>query len=181
MKTILCIDDEPLILKALKRELSAFARVLTAPSAAEGLRVLADREVHVVISDLRMPVMSGLELMPILRTTYPDIVRVMLTAHADVDATLMAINEGHVYRFLTKPWTTDELASMAKRCLGQAERLADAKKARDVEHRRADALDGLEHAFPGISSRPKTHGAAIELDESLTTVNLDEALRSLAQ
>ncbi|MCC6810575.1 MAG: response regulator [Deltaproteobacteria bacterium] len=185
MKTILCIDDEPMILKALKRDLSPFARVLTAESAAEGLRIMAEEEeVSVVISDVRMPVMSGVELMQILRSHYPDCVRVLLTGHADVEMTLQAINDGQVYRFLQKPWTRDELHATVKKCLEQAGRLADAKKAHldaNMQQRRMNALDGLEHAYPGISQAPRKTGGVIELDPSLLDVSEEDLSSDIAR
>jgi response regulator RpfG family c-di-GMP phosphodiesterase len=180
MKTILCIDDEPMILKALKRELHGVARILIADSAAEGLRVLADESVDVVISDCRMPVMSGVELMHTLRVTYPNVVRVLLTGCADVEMTLAAINDGQVYRFITKPWKRDELLAIVKHCLEHAARLADAEKVDSrPAQRRVVALDGLESAYPGISSQPKRHGGAIEIDASLLEDELSATLASL--
>ncbi len=127
MNTILCIDDEPLILKVLKRELSPLARVLTAASAEMGLQLLTEERVHVVVSDMSMPKMSGLELMAILRARYPDIVRILLTGQADVDPTIAESNGGHAFRILRKPWSQNELHATASRALEQALRLQEAR------------------------------------------------------
>lgn len=172
MKTILCVDDEPMILKALKRELGHMARILTAESASEALRIVSDEDVDVVISDCRMPVMNGVELMQMLRVTHPNIVRVLLTGSADVGMTMAAINDGQVYRFITKPWKRDELILVVKRCLEQRQRLIGSPK-------QAVALDGLESAFPGISQKPRLHGATIELDDKLLEEDSAALLASL--
>ncbi|MEW5745188.1 MAG: response regulator [Nitrospirota bacterium] len=107
---ILIIDDEPPVLASLRRALSEEPyRVLTAESAAAGLELLRQHTAKVVISDERMPGMSGSELLTAVRNQFPYTVRIILTGHADAGAAMRAINQGEIYRFITKPWNDLEL------------------------------------------------------------------------
>jgi diguanylate cyclase (GGDEF)-like protein/PAS domain S-box-containing protein len=104
-KTLLVLDDDPQVLAALKRlfQLEGY-RVLTAESAKEGFELMADHQVAVVISDQRMPVMSGCEFLSRIKKLYPDSIRIILSGHADLDSVTDAINNGAAYKFLSKPW-----------------------------------------------------------------------------
>jgi response regulator RpfG family c-di-GMP phosphodiesterase len=102
---VLCVDDEPNILNALRRLLRTEGyHVLTAGSGPEALALLEQTPVDVVISDMRMPEMDGVRLLAEVKTRAPETARILLTAHADVGATIAAINEGEIYRYIAKPW-----------------------------------------------------------------------------
>ncbi|MFA5941734.1 MAG: response regulator [Sinimarinibacterium sp.] len=102
--TILCVDDEPQLLASLELYLRKRYRVLTAASGAEGIRLLRARpEIDVVVSDMRMPGMDGAKFLHAARSIVPDVPRLLLTGHADVDAAIAAVNEGQIFRFLVKP------------------------------------------------------------------------------
>lgn len=102
--TVLCVDDEPQLLASLELYLRKRYRVLTAPSGADGIRVLrAHPEIDVVISDMRMPGIDGAKFLHAARSIVPDVPRLLLTGHADVDAAIAAVNDGQIYRFLVKP------------------------------------------------------------------------------
>jgi FixJ family two-component response regulator len=108
-RTILLVDDEPNILRSLVRVLRRDAyNILTAGSGAEGLEMLADNEVGVIISDQRMPGMTGTEFLSQVKERYPDTVRMVLSGYTDLNSITDAINQGAIYKFLTKPWD-DEL------------------------------------------------------------------------
>ena len=109
--TLLFVDDEPNVLKSLHRIFrKENYEILLAPNAAEALRFFAEgRRIHLVISDHRMPGMTGAELLKHIKEQSPDTIRIMLTGHADVHAVMGAINEGAVYKFITKPWNDDDL------------------------------------------------------------------------
>ena len=108
--SVLCVDDEPSILSALRRVLRAEGcRILTAGSGAEALALLEAEPVDVVVSDMRMPVMDGARLLAEVRARWPGTARVLLTGYADMDATILAINEGQIYRYIHKPWDETEL------------------------------------------------------------------------
>ncbi|MDO9226570.1 MAG: EAL domain-containing protein [Pseudomonadota bacterium] len=109
-RTLLLVDDEPGILASLRRMLRKEGyRILTADSAAEGLALLALEDVQVVISDQRMPGMSGSEFLTRVKDMHPDCVRIILSGQADMASVLDAINNGAVYKFLTKPWDDEQL------------------------------------------------------------------------
>lgn len=107
-KTILVVDDEKKVAMALQRMfvLEGY-RVLIAGCAAEGFELLANNRVSVIISDQRMPVMTGTEFLSRVKELYPDTIRIILTAHADLNSITDAINRGAVYKFLNKPWSDD--------------------------------------------------------------------------
>lgn len=108
--TLLLLDDEPNILRALSRLLRRDGyRIFTANSAREAFAILASNEVHVIISDQRMPEMCGTEFLAQVKDLYPDTIRIVLSGYTDLKSVTDAINQGAIYRFLTKPWNDDEL------------------------------------------------------------------------
>ena len=108
--TVLCVDDEANILSALKRCLrNAGYDVLTASSGDQALALLAQMPVDLVLSDMRMPGMDGAQLLEQVHSRWPQVVRLLLTGQADIDATVAAINRGRILRYLRKPWDEAEL------------------------------------------------------------------------
>ena len=107
---VLLVDDEPNVLKSLKRVfIDTDYRILTAGSGKEGLEVCAREQVALVISDYRMPEMTGVQFLAEVKELYPKTIRIILSGFADVSAIVEAINHGQVYRFLSKPWKDNEL------------------------------------------------------------------------
>jgi len=101
---ILCVDDEPKVLEGLERVMHRKCVLLTATSGEEALRLLAGPEpIDVIVSDMRMPRMNGAALLAECRKRSPDTVRLLLTGQADLESAISAVNDGHVFRFLTKP------------------------------------------------------------------------------
>jgi EAL domain-containing protein (putative c-di-GMP-specific phosphodiesterase class I)/ActR/RegA family two-component response regulator len=116
-RTLLILDDEVNIVRALVRTLRPDGyKVLTAHTAAEALELLAVNEVQVVMSDQRMPEMSGTEFLARVKDLYPDALRIILSGYTDLESVVDAINRGAIYRFFTKPWD-DELL---RRCVSDA-------------------------------------------------------------
>ncbi len=117
-RTILCVDDEPHVLNALKRlfRKENYA-VLTADNVSQALDLLREHHVQLVISDQRMPEMSGVEFLQKVKDISSDTVRVILSGYADVNIIVDSINQGEVFRFLTKPWNDDELRAAIRQCL----------------------------------------------------------------
>ena len=110
-RTLLLVDDEPEILRSLSRLLRPLAiNVLAADCGEQGLQILAEQHVDVVISDQRMPGMTGVRFLAIVRERYPNVVRMILSGYADMESVTTAINQGAVYKFITKPWDDDMLA-----------------------------------------------------------------------
>lgn len=112
---VLFVDDEPQILKALRRVMRREdVDVHTASSGAEALRILERASCQVVVSDQRMPEMSGVDLLAAVRERHPNIVRMMLTGFTEMDVAVEAINRGEIYRLITKPWNDDELRAILR-------------------------------------------------------------------
>lgn len=113
------VDDEKLVLRALSRALRREGyQLITACGGEEALKYLRnDSDVHLIISDHKMPKMTGMELLVEVRRLYPTIVRILLTAHADMDTAIEGINKGKLYRFLTKPWQEAELKETVRQAL----------------------------------------------------------------
>jgi DNA-binding NtrC family response regulator len=108
-RTVLFVDDEQKVLTSLERGLlDEPYKKLFAQSGKEALEILKNNHVHVIVTDMRMPEMSGLELLRIIKTQYPDIVRVVLSGYTQVTTLLTAINQGEIYKFITKPWKLEE-------------------------------------------------------------------------
>jgi len=108
-RTVLFVDDEEKILKSLKRGLLDEAyNTLFALSGKEALEILQREEVHIIVTDMRMPEMSGLELLRIVKQEYPHIVRMVLSGYTQVTTLLTAINQGEIFKFITKPWQLEE-------------------------------------------------------------------------
>jgi ActR/RegA family two-component response regulator len=110
MAAVLFVDDEPHLLEGIARSLHHHFAVSTATSAAEGLRVLkACGPFAVVVSDMRMPEMNGAQFLGKVRELAPDSVRIILSGQADLQQTIAAVNEGNIFRFLSKPCDTHSL------------------------------------------------------------------------
>ncbi|MBS4099517.1 MAG: EAL domain-containing protein [Sulfuricella sp.] len=109
-QTLLLVDDEEAILRSLARLFrNQGYELLTATSAAEALHLLELNDVQVILSDQRMPVMTGVEMLSLVRERYPEIIRMILSGYSDITAISDAVNKGNIYKFLFKPWDNDLL------------------------------------------------------------------------
>lgn len=108
---VLYVDDEINNLNSFKATYRKTYQVYTALSANEALNILDGTDIHVIISDQRMPEVTGVELFKMIEERYPDPIRVLLTAYTDSEVLIDAINRGHIYRYLTKPWNEIDLNS----------------------------------------------------------------------
>ena len=112
---MLVVDDEPGIRTALTRMLRSDGyRVLTAASGDEGLHVLSLNAVQVIITDQRMPGMSGTEFLGKVKDLYPETMRIILSGYTEIDVVTESVNRGAVFRFLTKPWDDDLLREQVR-------------------------------------------------------------------
>ncbi len=113
-RTVLFVDDEEKHLKSLKRLLMDEPyNTLFANGGKEALEALKCNEVHVLVADMRMPDMSGAELLRVIQWEYPNIVRIVLSAHEHMGTLLNAINEVHIFKFLTKPCELEKVLKPA--------------------------------------------------------------------
>ncbi len=126
-RTLLLLDDEDNVLRSLVRLFRRDGyKVLTATTVREAFDLLGSNTVQVIVSDQRMPDMSGTEFLAKVRELYPDTVRMVLSGYTDLATITEAINRGSIYRFLTKPWNDDELRSHIEAAFRSHERLGDA-------------------------------------------------------
>jgi two-component system response regulator HupR/HoxA len=184
--TILLVDDEPRVLDALEAILAAEFRVLRAESGDDALRLLQGEEVAVILTDYRMPRMTGVELLRRSQELAPDAVRIVLTAYTDVDSLMEAINTGRIYHFVPKPWDPTDLALVVRRAaeryaLGaENARLRDElelalntlrREAREARER-PSSFDRLIGAQTGL--RPAVELAKKVLDTDTTVLLLGE-------
>jgi response regulator RpfG family c-di-GMP phosphodiesterase len=106
---ILYVDDEVHNLNAFKASFRRNFNVFTAESAKDAIAILREQEINIIITDQRMPVMTGIEFLESIIPNYPDPMRILLTGYADINAVIDAINKGQVYLYITKPWLDEEL------------------------------------------------------------------------
>lgn len=114
---ILIVDDEPENLRALERVFRGNYTVLTAESGAQALTLLEQHDVALLISDQRMPGITGIELMQRTVPLRPHMVRILLTGYSDISTLIEAINGGHVFKYVSKPWNNEDLAQTVTRAL----------------------------------------------------------------
>ncbi|UYQ93421.1 response regulator [Chitinophaga horti] len=106
---ILYIDDEVHNLNAFKASFRRLYAIQTAESAEEAYKLLEENDFHIIISDQRMPKMTGIEFFESILEKHAEPIRVLLTGYADINAVIDAINKGQVYKYFSKPWNEDEL------------------------------------------------------------------------
>lgn len=106
---VLYIDDEIDNLTSFRATFRRNFEITTAESAADGLKVLETEIIHVILSDQRMPKMTGIEFFESIQTSFPDPIRILMTGYTDINAVIDAINRGQVYKYLTKPWVEDDV------------------------------------------------------------------------
>lgn len=114
---ILLVDDEPANLRILERLFRAEYNVVTAKSGGEALELLGQHDIALIVSDQRMPVMTGIDFLKKAAEMRPHTVRIILTGYTDVNALVEAINSGVVYKYATKPWVNEDLRQTVKRAL----------------------------------------------------------------
>ncbi len=117
MPTILYVDDEEHNLTVFEATFEDYYDVRTAESARQAFRILQKEPIHVLVTDQRMPEMTGVQLLEAVIDEYPEIVRLILTGYADMDAVVKAINSGRVYHYATKPWREQELKIVLDRAV----------------------------------------------------------------
>jgi len=145
---LLVVDDEPDVCDSVHDLLRLEFQVLKARSADEGYRLMQENEVHIIMTDQRMPKVSGVELLTNVRARYPHAVRILFTGYADVEAVIAAINQGRIFRFLSKPWQPEEIEGAVREAAAEYDRLV--QQAEEGERLRAeiaqlrDRLSALE-------------------------------------
>jgi len=166
---MLLVDDEPANLRALQRLFRADYEVITATSGAEALQILAQHDVALLITDQRMPEMTGIELLKNTVSLRPRMVRIILTGYTDVDTLVEAINCGHVYRYVSKPWSNDELRLTVRRAL---EHYETNKKSHELESANRRLISRMReiHELATVNGEPSE--AAVERSFAFSPIPL---------
>ncbi|CAN7457233.1 response regulator [Pseudoduganella sp. LjRoot289] len=165
--TLLCVDDEPNILASLRRLFRGKGyRVLVAESGAEGLQVLENEQVDLVISDMRMPEMDGARFLGQVRERWPDSVRLLLTGYSDIQSIQDAINCGEIYRYITKPWDDNDMVLVVRHALE--------RRALEQEKQRLEAL--ALHQNEELKALNQSLEAKVEARTQQLQVSRDAAL-----
>ena len=120
---LLVIDDEPDVCDSVHDLLRREFRVLKATSALEGYGIMQQEVVHIVMTDQRMPRMTGVELLTKMKARHPHAIRMLFTGFADLESIVAAINQGHVFQFLKKPWQPEELIMAVREAAAEYDRL----------------------------------------------------------
>ncbi len=158
--TVLFVDDEENILAALKRLFrSGGYRLLTATSASAGLEILVKEPVDVVISDMRMPNMDGAQFLKLVAEKWPDTMRMLLTGYADLTSAVKAINEGQIYRYISKPWEDNDLKLTMQRALEQRFLVKEKQRLEELTRRQNHELSELN---AGLEKKVKARTAELE-------------------
>ena len=178
---ILIVDDEEAILETMTFTFMDLYDVLTTSDPKEAISILEENEpVAVVITDQRMPGLTGVELLKQVYERFPETVRIILTGFADSDATIKAINDGHIYGYINKPWEPDELKTIVKRAVEL--------HALTIENRRlVEDLRNANVFLAAVMDRLRTGAIAVDRDGIVRAVNkpaeafigLDEDIRGL--
>jgi two-component system probable response regulator PhcQ len=163
---LLLVDDEPNLTSALVRSLdrSQF-EIFTADSAQAGLMILAGNDIDVVVSDERMPGMTGSQFLAEVRKKWPNTIRMILSGQADLEAAVRAINEGEVYRFLLKPCHPKELQMTILQGLQHKKLVAQSRKLLQEHQKNVNILEELEKANPGITKVDMDEDGAIDMQD----------------
>jgi two-component system, probable response regulator PhcQ len=163
---VLIVDDEPNVIASLRRALIDEAyEIYSATDGAEGLDILKQGKIKVVISDEKMPAMSGTEFLACVKDYYPDTVRIMLTGYASLEAAMKAVNKGEIYRFFSKPWNETELKLSIRAALEKYNLEAENKKLLKIVKRQAINLKLIENKYPSITKLEKDEDGNLILSD----------------
>jgi two-component system probable response regulator PhcQ len=163
---VLFVDDDPLLLQGLARVLrSEPYDIATAPDSLRALSLLKDRKIDVIVSDEKMPGIEGTEFLRIAAARYPATVRIMLTGNPDLETAVKAINQGEIYRFLTKPCDEIELRVCIRQALQHRALLTQAYRLLETLKMQASYINHLEQEHPGISRIKKDQSGSIVIKE----------------
>jgi len=164
---VLLVDDEPHVVEGLKRALRKEPyEIVSANSAEDALDLMKRETFDVVISDELMPGMPGSEFLAVVLQQYPDTVRIILTGHANLETALRAINQGQIYRFLTKPVNGSELTITIRQAIQHKALMSESRRLLRTVRQQHSVLEDLEKENPGITDVYRDETGAIILDEN---------------
>jgi DNA-binding NtrC family response regulator len=177
---VMVVDDESVIRDMVK---DAFSNepytLLTADSASQALDILSRESVDVVISDEKMPGMSGSEFLAIVRNKYPETIRIILTGYANLEAAIRAINEGEIYRFFTKPCNMVDLAITVRHALQHKALLEKSQRLQKKIEAQSTIIDEIEKQYPGITKVKRNAEGAIIIDDETDDKEWDSLIQEI--
>ena len=150
--TLLVVDDEADVGDSVHDLLRREFNVLKARNAEEGIQLMQQNEVHIIMTDQRMPKITGVELLAKIRQRYPQAVRMLFTGYADLDSIVAAINQGHVYGFLKKPWQPEDLEAAVREAALEYDRLVEQA---EQMHRLREELQKLHDRVAALENEVK--------------------------
>lgn len=163
---VLFVDDEPSITSALKRALHKEPYAIhTASSAVQALEMLSRLPIDIIISDEKMPGMSGTDFLARVCRDYPDTLRMILTGHGNLDVFTRAVKDGQIYRFFIKPCNEVDLAITIRQALHQKRLMKESQRLMRVANSQHAMLDELENKFPGITNVKRNADGVIIVDD----------------
>ncbi len=166
-RRILLLDDDPSIIHALMRTLHYEGyEIISANSGTEALSLLENEGVDLIVSDEKMPGLSGTDFFAIVSQRYPDVIRIILTGHATLESAMRAINEGHIYRFFTKPWNEVDLKITIRQALRQKELVEENRELLEKVGQQMTLLKKLEKEYPGIGDVKRDSSGTVIIDET---------------
>ena len=167
--TILLVDDEPNVPAGIIRNLRGEPyRLLSAFSAQQALEIMNNEDIDILITDEKMPEMLGSELVARVRIAYPSVICMILSGCTDFHSAIKSINEGEIYRFLTKPCEPLEIATAIRHALKQKSLLVESRLLLEQNRLQQLCINKLEKEFPGIASVERDENGYIVLDDTNT-------------
>lgn len=169
--TLLVVDDEPAIRRALQHTLEGEGyRLLAAGSGEEALELLEREPVDLLLCDLGMPGMSGLELLRRVRERWPAVIRMVLTGGGSLETAVASINQGEVHRFLTKPWSRDALLQTLRDTVEHLHALRAPAREEALARAQASLRAELAAEFPGVLEVARDDGVYLVDDDRVLRV-----------
>lgn len=147
---VLFVDDEPRVLTTMRILFRSHYEVFLAESGAKALELLKTQPVDVIVSDQRMPGMTGIELLRAARDLNPNAMRILLTGYSDLNAIIGSINEGEIFRFVSKPWSNEELSTTVSRAVAAARASVKADEALAASGQADAAPTARSGGAPGV-------------------------------
>jgi response regulator RpfG family c-di-GMP phosphodiesterase len=176
--TVVIVDDEPHVLTALQRLLRDEPYTLsTTTQPTDAIEIVKQAPVSLIISDYQMPEMTGVELFKTVKAICSETIRIILTGKADMAATIRAINEGEVFRFITKPWDDEDLKITIRHALMQYDLWTENRQLVRTVQAQRQALADIERQYPGITKGPEAKRGGTEvyvIDEAELPETMEE-------